>query len=101
MVCTFLGITITKTTIFISDPLFSDMTVYYNPANKHAFPISSIENVIRNRTNYATKIAFGKFPQKVIRRIGFKSNGCTGQDLNFGCCLGINFERLNFSREGE
>ncbi|CAH1986870.1 unnamed protein product [Acanthoscelides obtectus] len=47
----------------------------------------------------------GKLPltpdtKKLIRRIGFRSNGCSCQQLICGCCLGINLEQFNFNREG-
>lgn len=39
-----------------------------------------------------------KFP--VLQRIGFRSNGCTCQDLSCNCCLGINMEQFQVNREG-
>lgn len=76
------------------------MSIYYDPVSKEPLRITSIENMLTNRHKYGTKINLGKFPQRFIRRIGFRSNGCTCQELACGCCLGINLQRLNFSREG-
>lgn len=36
----------------------------------------------------------------VLQRIGFRSNGCTCQDLSCNCCLGINMEQFQINREG-
>lgn len=36
----------------------------------------------------------------ILQRIGFRSNGCTCQDLSCNCCLGINMEQFQVNREG-
>lgn len=84
-----------------SDEMFSQMSIYYDPVSKEKLRITSIENLLTNRNKYGTKINLAKFPPKILKRIGFRSNGCTCQELNCGCCLGINLPRLNFSREGK
>ncbi|GLV32272.1 uncharacterized protein CBL_11771 [Carabus blaptoides fortunei] len=33
-------------------------------------------------------------------RVGFRSNGCTCQNLTCGCCFGMNITQFNYDREG-
>nr|CAH7741214.1 unnamed protein product [Callosobruchus chinensis] len=90
-------------------------SAYYDPMTKCRWRITSIENVQADRENqYSPPVSIrtkttsgdkpGKLPapdgKKLIRRIGFRSNGCSCQQLVCGCCLGINLEQFNFNREG-
>ncbi|VEN40989.1 unnamed protein product [Callosobruchus maculatus] len=90
-------------------------SAYYDPMTKRRWRITSIENVRADGGNqYAASASTktkttsgdkpGKLPgpdgKKLIRRIGFRSNGCSCQQLVCGCCLGINLEQFNFNREG-
>lgn len=34
------------------------------------------------------------------RRISYKSNGCTCQQLTCGCCVGLNIQQIQFNRKG-
>ncbi|XP_023017304.1 uncharacterized protein isoform X2 [Leptinotarsa decemlineata] len=76
------------------------MNVYYDPITKRPMRVTSIENMLVNVTKSSTKTAQVKVQSKNIRRIGYRSNGCTCQELNCGCCLGINLNQFNFKREG-
>ncbi|XP_056636752.1 uncharacterized protein LOC130445224 [Diorhabda sublineata] len=81
-----------------NDNEFPLTSIYYDPSTKHAFRISSIKNMLVNNNKYSTK---NNAKTKFVRRIGFRSNGCTCQSfLNCGCCLGINMNLLNFNNEG-
>lgn len=67
-----------------------------------------MENVLMNESLEETDIGTLKFNSPVnstkkfpvLQRIGFRSNGCTCQDLSCNCCLGINMEQFQVNREG-
>lgn len=76
------------------------MSIYYDPVSGRKLRITSIENVLRGANIPVTKINFDKIPRKIIKRIAFKSNGCTCQNMMCGCCIGMNLGP-NFHREGK
>ncbi|EFA11305.2 uncharacterized protein LOC103314652 isoform X1 [Tribolium castaneum] len=74
------------------------MMVYYDPKTRIPFRMTSIENSLTN-TSSANDQSSTK-SRGVLRRIGFRSNGCTCQELTCGCCLGLKLDQFNFNREG-
>ncbi|KAJ8957973.1 hypothetical protein NQ318_001974 [Aromia moschata] len=62
--------------------------------------MTSLENILRNNQPWIKNNGHIGSKIKILRRIGFRSNGCTCQELTCGCCLGINLNQFNFSREG-
>ncbi|XP_072380962.1 uncharacterized protein [Diabrotica undecimpunctata] len=96
-VCLFLTFGVSLT--YRKDDDFPFSSIYYDPATKHPMRITSIENMLIS-SKYSTKTNLFS-PKKRVRRIGFRSNGCTCQSfLNCGCCLGINLNLFGFNREG-
>lgn len=87
--------------------------IYYDIKTHAPFRLSSIENMLINKNingsgngNLKTNglklrenITTGK--RSILRRVGFRSNGCTCQQLTCGCCLGINLNQFQFNREGK
>lgn len=72
--------------------------VFYNPKTHHPFRVVSIENNFSGEkiNDDETLKSSG-----IIRRIAYRSNGCTCQELTCGCCLGMQISQFNFSREGK
>ncbi|XP_019872474.2 uncharacterized protein LOC109600735 [Aethina tumida] len=76
----------------------SSMSVYYDPKSRLPFRITSIENSLMN--TFGSNDQSSTKTRGLLRRVGFRSNGCTCQTLTCGCCLGFNFDQFNFNREG-
>lgn len=73
----------------------SSPSIYYDVKTNSSLRITAIENSLSIADDHAsTKL------RDVNRRISYKSNGCTCQDLTCGCCVGINLQQFNFNREG-
>lgn len=75
-----------------------EMNIFYDPERHSPFRLTSIENSLINpmELNDQSLTKSGK----ILRRIGYRANGCSCQDLTCGCCLGINMDQFSFNREG-
>ncbi|CAG9861394.1 unnamed protein product [Phyllotreta striolata] len=71
---------------------------YYDPSTRQSLRLTSVENVLVG-VKQTTKNTHNS-PYKTVRRIGFRSNGCSCSNFLCGCCLGINLNQFNFNREG-
>lgn len=83
---------------FISEQLMSVPSIYYNINSKTSLRVSSIENNLSNELE-----PINLSPTKtdeMLRRISYRSNGCTCQELTCGCCIGMNIQQFQFNREG-
>lgn len=76
------------------------MSIYYDPLSGQKLRITSIRNFLRGPNIPVIKQNIGKSPGRFIKRIGFRSNGCTCQNMMCGCCLGMNIQNFHFHREG-
>ncbi|XP_060516215.1 uncharacterized protein LOC132695775 [Cylas formicarius] len=85
--------------------------IYYDVKSRHFFRLSSIENVLINKKMNGNENQMWNLKSSVansaqqgskseVRRLAFRSNGCTCQQLTCGCCLGINLNQFQFNREG-
>ncbi|KAF7283701.1 hypothetical protein GWI33_023121, partial [Rhynchophorus ferrugineus] len=87
--------------------------IYYEPKSGIPFRLSSIENVLvngkmnetENQSPYVKsnglKLGAGILSNTpILRRVAYRSNGCTCQWFTCGCCLGINLNQFQFNREG-
>ncbi|KAG5897817.1 hypothetical protein JTB14_011817 [Gonioctena quinquepunctata] len=79
---------------------FPFLSAYFDPITKKPWRVTEVKNMLVNSTKSKWKVALMKQPTKNIKQIGFRSTGCTCQQLNCGCCLGINLAPLPFKREG-
>lgn len=71
--------------------------MFYNPKTHEPFRVVSIENSFSGE-----ELDDGSLKSSgIIRRIAYRSNGCTCQELTCGCCLGMQINQFNFSREGK
>ncbi|KAL3289540.1 hypothetical protein HHI36_022957 [Cryptolaemus montrouzieri] len=75
-----------------------EMNIFYDPASYSSFRVTYIENSLINPLELSDQ-SFTK-SGKILRRIGYRANGCSCQELTCGCCLGINMNQFNFNREG-
>ncbi|KAJ8921295.1 hypothetical protein NQ315_013769 [Exocentrus adspersus] len=74
---------------------------YYDPVSKFPIRIASVKyEVIRNfaQSQSDAKI-HPEFNTSRLRRVLFRSNGCSCFELTCGCCMGINFTQFSFNRE--
>lgn len=76
----------------------SSMSVYYDVDSRLPLRLTSIQNSL--------SASFGDSGQSatktiIFRRFGYRSNGCTCQELTCGCCAGFNLQQINFNREGK
>ncbi|ENN81099.1 hypothetical protein D910_02634 [Dendroctonus ponderosae] len=83
--------------------------IYYDPKTAAIFRLSSIENMLIYKKQNQSELSQLKTnglklgandKHSILRRVGFRSNGCTCQQLTCGCCLGINLNQFQFNREG-
>lgn len=87
-----------KLTHSVSDTDMSSLSIYYDVGSKMPFRISAIQNSLSG-----TLVADDQSTTKtrdLTRRVAYRSNGCTCQDLTCGCCAGFNIQQFNFNREG-
>ncbi|KAK5639432.1 hypothetical protein RI129_011924 [Pyrocoelia pectoralis] len=83
--------------------LESDMSqtlIYYEPRSRLPLRITSIQNSLSNSSLGFHQSNTKVDAEVVLRRFGFRSNGCTCQEFSCGCCAGFNFQQFNFNREG-
>ncbi|XP_018327007.1 uncharacterized protein LOC108738211 [Agrilus planipennis] len=67
-------------------------STYYDLSSRLPLPVKSIENNLQISSDF--------YKTGLVRRVGFRRNGCTCQTLTCGCCVGFNFPQFNFNREG-
>lgn len=75
-----------------------EMNIFYDPKSHSSFRVTSIENSLINPMELSDQSLTKS--GKILRRIGYRANGCSCQELTCGCCLGINMDQFNFNREG-
>ncbi|KAB0791031.1 hypothetical protein PPYR_02831 [Photinus pyralis] len=78
----------------------SQMLIYYEPRSRLPLRITSIQNSLSNSSLGFHQSNTKVDAEVVLRRFGFRSNGCTCQEFYCGCCAGFNFQQFNFNREG-
>ncbi|KAK9890220.1 hypothetical protein WA026_010329 [Henosepilachna vigintioctopunctata] len=82
----------------LTDPDADEMNIFYDLQSHSPFRVTSIENSFINPPELSDQ-SFTK-SGKILRRIGYRANGCSCQELTCGCCLGINMSQFDFNREG-
>lgn len=70
-------------------------TIWYSPVTN--------ETKVNYEGNGSINIHGKQIPSAALKfmRVGFRSNGCTCQNLTCGCCFGMNVTQFNYDREGE
>lgn len=80
----------------------SDMFVYYEPISQLPLRITSIQNSLSNLSlELEQSSSMPEAGNTTIRRVGYRSNGCTCQELTCGCCAGFKFKEHPFNSEGK
>lgn len=83
----------------ILDDFISMPSIYYNVNSKTSLRVSTIENNLLNELLPIDHLS--SKTDGMNRRISYKSNGCTCQELTCGCCVGLNIQQFGFNREGK
>ncbi|XP_017774748.1 PREDICTED: uncharacterized protein LOC108561361 [Nicrophorus vespilloides] len=77
------------------------MSIYYDPSSRLPLRIDSIQDwTTSTEDRFADQSGIATKTQLQTRRVAYRSNGCSCQDLTCGCCTGINIQQFNFNREG-
>ncbi|GJQ68811.1 hypothetical protein Trydic_g5071 [Trypoxylus dichotomus] len=82
---------------YVDSDGMSSMSVYYDVASRLPLRLTSIQNSL---SDSLSDIGQSATKTIIFRRFGYRSNGCTCQELTCGCCAGFNLQQFNFSREG-
>ena len=82
------------------------MSIYYDPHSKQALEIASMHPQLTQNVSNISQQGYNDDANteesgNSVRRVSYRSNGCSCQDLSCGCCTVFNMQQFNFKREGK